>query len=33
VEQIFELQLDAGEKAELEKSFQSVKKTVDAVRL
>jgi malate dehydrogenase len=33
VEQIFELQLDSSEKAELEKSFQSVKKTVDAVKL
>ncbi|HXX31976.1 MAG TPA: malate dehydrogenase [Myxococcaceae bacterium] len=33
VEQILELQLDAQEKAELEKSFQSVKKTVDEVKL
>ena len=33
VEETFELQLDASEKAELEKSFQSVKKTVDAVKL
>ena len=33
VEEIIELQLDAHEKAELEKSFQSVKKTVDAVKL
>ncbi len=33
VEEIFELQLDAQEKAELEKSVQSVKKTVDAVKL
>jgi malate dehydrogenase len=33
VEQVLELQLDAQEKAELEKSFQSVKKTVDEVKL
>ncbi|MGO8971156.1 MAG: malate dehydrogenase [Myxococcaceae bacterium] len=33
VEEIFELPLDAQEKAELEKSVQSVKKTVDAVKL
>ncbi len=33
VEQIFELQLDAQEKADLEKSFESVKKTVDAIKL
>ena len=33
VEQIFELPLDAQDRAELEKSFQSVKKTVDAVKL
>ena len=33
VEQILELQLDASEKAELEKSIQSVKKTVDEVKL
>jgi malate dehydrogenase len=33
VEEIFELQLDAQEKAELDKSVQSVKKTVDAVKL
>ncbi|MGO9830722.1 MAG: malate dehydrogenase [Myxococcaceae bacterium] len=33
VEEIFELQLDAQEKAELEKSVHSVKKTIDAVKL
>ncbi len=33
VEEVLELQLDAHEKAELEKSFASVKKTVDAVKL
>ncbi|MDQ3265217.1 MAG: malate dehydrogenase [Myxococcota bacterium] len=33
VEKIFEIELDAAEKAELEKSFQSVKKTVDSVKL
>ncbi len=33
VEKIIELELDATEKAELEKSFQSVKKTVDSVKL
>jgi malate dehydrogenase len=33
VEQIFELHLDAQERAQLEKSFQSVKKTVDEVKL
>jgi malate dehydrogenase len=33
VEQILEIQLDTQEKAELEKSFQSVKKTVDEVKL
>ena len=33
VEKVIELQLDAAEKAELEKSFQSVKKTVDSVKL
>jgi malate dehydrogenase len=33
VEKIHELELDASEKAELEKSFQSVKKTVDSVSL
>ncbi len=33
VEKIFELDLDASEKAELEKSFASVKKTVDSVKL
>jgi malate dehydrogenase len=33
VEKILELELNAQEKAELEKSFQSVKKTVDSVKL
>jgi malate dehydrogenase len=33
VEKILELELNAAEKAELEKSFQSVKKTVDSVKL
>ncbi len=33
VEKIIELELDAGEKAELQKSFASVKKTVDEVKL
>jgi malate dehydrogenase len=33
VEQVFELALDAQEKADFEKSFQSVKKTVDSVKL
>jgi malate dehydrogenase len=33
VEHILELQLDAAEKAELERSIQSVKKTVDEVKL
>jgi malate dehydrogenase len=33
VEKILELDLNADEKAEMEKSFQSVKKTVDSVKL
>ncbi|MBX7114698.1 MAG: malate dehydrogenase [Myxococcaceae bacterium] len=33
VEKVFELELDAAEKAELAKSFESVKKTVDSVKL
>ncbi len=33
VEKVIELELNAEEKAELEKSFQSVKKTVDSVKL
>ncbi len=33
VEKILELDLEASEKAELEKSFQSVKKTVESVKL
>jgi malate dehydrogenase len=33
VEKVFEIDLDAEEKALLEKSFQSVKKTVDSVKL
>lgn len=33
VEKVIELELSAEEKAELEKSFQSVKKTVDSVKL
>ncbi|MGQ0508744.1 MAG: malate dehydrogenase [Myxococcaceae bacterium] len=33
VEKILELELNAEEKAEMEKSFQSVKKTVDSVKL
>ncbi len=33
VEKIFEIELDAAEKAEMEKSFTSVKKTVDSVKL
>ncbi len=33
VEKIFELELNAEEKAEMEKSFQSVKKTVDSVKI
>ena len=33
VEKIIELELDAAEKAELQKSFTSVKKTVDEVKL
>jgi len=33
VEKIFELKLDEAEKAEMEKSFGSVKKTVDSVKL
>ena len=33
VEKIIELELDAAEKAEMQKSFTSVKKTVDEVKL
>ncbi len=33
VERVIQLELNADEKAELEKSFQSVKKTVDSVKL
>ncbi|HEY1126535.1 MAG TPA: malate dehydrogenase, partial [Actinomycetota bacterium] len=33
VEKVIELELSAAEKAELQKSFQSVKKTVDEVKL
>jgi malate dehydrogenase len=33
VEKIIQLELDGAEKAEMEKSFQSVKKTVDSVKL
>ena len=33
VEKILEMELDATEKSEMEKSFQSVKKTVDSVKL
>jgi malate dehydrogenase len=33
VEKVIELQLNAEEKLEMEKSFQSVKKTVDSVKL
>jgi malate dehydrogenase len=33
VERVLQLDLSSEEKAELEKSFQSVKKTVDSVKL
>ena len=33
VEKVITVELDADEKAALEKSFQSVKKTVDSVKL
>ena len=33
VEKVLEMDLDVTEKAEMEKSFQSVKKTVDTVKL